>query len=115
MLSLSGCARTLSGTYEAITEVPDYDTTGLDEQTKIKLDRLAKSLEDTKRMTLTFSGSIVSMGSLSGSQNYEYKAKGDRLEIYADLNGHDMTMTLQIEEDGSLLYHGLHFRRIDVN
>lgn len=117
LLITAGCGKQMTGVFES--ELPTMPTADFGikspqmDTAVAKLNDAMSQVRQNAMMRISFEGSKVRVSSGYGiTTEYTYTAYDDRIEIPIDSMGQHMTLTMPINADGSLLYMGLRFVRV---
>lgn len=112
---LAGCGRQLEGVYECSPIIPRIELpigSQQSNQPQRLMDDALRNLERLQRTTLEFRGSKAWLGSAAGTVEYSYKLAGNRLELIGNVSGQAVSISMEIRDDGSIMYLGMAFKRI---
>ena len=110
---LVGCGERLSGRYELQPSVPKLNLPTVDPKTQKALIAQMGAVQDLHKMTLEFKGSKVRMSNAAVTKECPYRIEGNELKIMLEHGGNEYVMPMILEEDGSISYLGMRYRKVD--
>ncbi len=114
LLFLTGCSKKLDGTYAFTPETSrEHLKYFSDPEKKAEMSKLADERDAANTVYLEFLGSKVRMGTRVSKKEYEYKMRGDALDIYTTTDENPTILTMKLNEDGDIEYLSTTYRKVD--